>query len=232
MTIKAVFFDAAGTLIKPTRGVGESYVAFAAKYGVQLSPAEIAERFRTCFEAAPRLAFPGASEATIGALEKDWWKRVVAEIFRPWGPMARFDEFFDELFAYFAQAGSWMIYPEVTGTLVALKQQGLVLGVISNFDSRLVQILEGLGIGSWFEDIFVSSRVGYAKPDPEIFHAALARYELRPEESLHVGDSEINDRRGANDAGLRGMLVDRHNTDDRPDPDRVTSLLSIVDLLA
>jgi FMN phosphatase YigB (HAD superfamily) len=46
MTIKAVFFDAAGTLMTPTRRVGESYAAFAAKYGVDVSPSEVSERFR------------------------------------------------------------------------------------------------------------------------------------------------------------------------------------------
>ena len=230
MTIKAVFFDAAGTLIKPTRGVGESYVAFAAKYGVQVSPAEVEERFRVCFETAPRLAFPGATEGSIGALERDWWKRLVAQIFQPWSPMACFDEFFDELFAYFARPDAWTLYPEVVDTLAALRQRGLVLGVISNFDSRLVEILNGLGIGSSFQDIFVSSRMGYAKPDREIFHAALKRYNLMPGQSLHVGDSERNDRKGANDAGLRGLLVDRCKTADSADPSRVTSLASIIDL--
>jgi putative hydrolase of the HAD superfamily len=232
MTIKAVFFDAAGTLIKPTRGVGESYVAFAAKYGVNVSPADIGERFRACFEAAPRLAFPNATDRTIGALEREWWKRLVAEIFQPWSPMSRFDEFFDELFAYFARPGSWDLYPEVIETLDALKHHGLVLGVISNFDSRLLQILNGLGIGSSFHDIFVSSRVGYAKPDGEIFRVALARYQLRPEQTLHVGDSETNDRQGAEDAGLRGLLVDRRTTANAADPNLITNLKSIVDLLA
>ena len=45
MTIKAVFFDAAGTLIKPVRGVGESYAALAAKHGKQVSSSDIAARF-------------------------------------------------------------------------------------------------------------------------------------------------------------------------------------------
>lgn len=230
--IKAVFFDAAGTLIKPARGVGESYAVFAAEYGVQASAVEIATRFRTCFDAAPRLAFPGAAEQALGALERDWWKRLVTHIFQPWAPITRFDEFFDALFDYFSHSGSWMLYPEVTETLAALKQRRLRIGVISNFDSRLVPILNGLGIGSSFDDILVSSRVGYAKPDRKIFHAAVSRCDLRPEQGLHVGDSEINDRQGAIQAGLRGLLVDRRPTLESADPDVVTSLQAIIDLLA
>src|SRR5687768_3932439 len=232
MTIQAIFFDAAGTLMKPNRSVGESYATFAAKYGVTVTPSDLSQRFRVCFGRAPRLAFPGASEETVAALERDWWKQLVSQVFEPWRPVKKFDEFFDELFAYFAEPGAWSLYPEVADTLAALKQRGLHSSVISNFDSRLVPILNGLGVGPFFRQIFVSSRVGYAKPDPQIFHAALKHHGLKPEQSLHVGDSEINDLDGANNAGLRGILVDRRElADPSGGGERVTSLKSLLDLL-
>jgi putative hydrolase of the HAD superfamily len=231
MTIKAVFFDAAGTLMKPNQSVGESYATFAAKYGINASPSEIAERFRICFDQAPRLAFPGASVESIHALERTWWKTLVARVFEPWHPFEKLDEFFDELFAYFAEPRAWTLYPEVLDTVTALEQRGLQLSVISNFDSRLVKILHGLGVGSCFDQIFVSSRIGYAKPEPQIFHAALKHHNLAPEHGLHVGDSEINDRHGANSAGLRGVLVDRRSPIDPSDRDRITSLEAILYLV-
>ena len=70
MAIKAIFFDAAGTLIKPARRVGETYAVLARKYGIEVSAAEIAERFRLCFHSAPPLAFPGAPTARIEDLER------------------------------------------------------------------------------------------------------------------------------------------------------------------
>ena len=231
MTIKAVFFDAAGTLMKPNRSVGESYSAFAAKYGMDVSPSDLSQRFRVCFDEAPRLAFPGASQESVETLERDWWKRLVAKVFEPWGRFDKFDVFFAELFAYFAQPDAWRLYPEVLQTLKVLKQRGVRSSVISNFDSRLVQILDGLGIGSCFEHIFVSSRVGYAKPDPQIFHFAVKQHEVEPGESLHVGDSEVNDRRGAANAGLRGILVDRRRPPEIGDSNHITSLESILNLV-
>ena len=231
MAVKAIFFDAAGTLMKPRRKVGESYAAFAAKYGVDVLPAALSERFRICFDQAPRLAFPGASADKISELERDWWKRLVARVFEPWRPFLKFDEFFAELFAYFAGPQAWSLYPEVPDTLASLKRSGLRLSVVSNFDSRLAPILNGLGVGSSFEQIFVSSRVGYAKPDPQIFHAALKHHELRPEHALHVGDSEINDRRGAANAGLRGVLVDRSRPATANDGEHISSLESLLDLV-
>src|SRR6266576_4011837 len=231
MTIKAVFFDAAGTLIKPVRGVGESYAALAAKHGKQVSSSDIAARFRVCFDAAPRLAFPGASAETIGELERNWWKNLVLQVFQPFLPFEDFDRYFDELFAYFASPNAWTLYPEVLATLTSLRDRGLILDVVSNFDSRLVHILNGLGAGSLFENIFVSSRIGYAKPEPQIFHAALHRHDLKPQNALHVGDSESNDFHGANQAGLRGILVDRRNGSHASEPARITSLTAILSLL-
>src|SRR5262245_2626107 len=137
MAIKAVFFDAAGTLIKPARSVGESYAVLARKYDIEASAAEIAERFRLCFPAAPPLAFPGAPAGRIEELERDWWKDLVRRIFEPWDSFPRFDDFFAELFSYFADPEAWKLYPEVAETLSALERRSLILDVISNFDSRL-----------------------------------------------------------------------------------------------
>lgn len=228
---KAVFFDAAGTLIKPARRVGESYAAIAAKYGKSVTPGELFERFRICFEGAPPLAFPGAAPAEIEPLERQWWKRLVAQVFEPWGDFAGFDEYFDELFAYFAQPGAWLLYPEATETITALKQRGLLLAVISNFDSRLVRVLDGLNVGASFAHIFVSSAVGYAKPQPEIFDMALAQFGLAPEQALHIGDSKTNDLQGATNAGLRALLVDRDLSADTARQDRVQNLRQILDYL-
>jgi putative hydrolase of the HAD superfamily len=231
MAIKAIFFDAAGTLIKPACRVGETYSLMARKYGVEVSAAEIAERFRVCFHAAPPLAFPGVPAARIEELERSWWKDLVRRIFEPWDGFQRFDEYFAELFAYFAQPDAWTLYPEVAETLSVLERRRMVLSVISNFDSRLIGILEGLGAAHWFEHIFVSSRVGYAKPDRQIFHTALEWHSLEAGDALHVGDSEEKDLLGANKAGLKGVLVERNGISNSNLSPRITSLRSILSLL-
>jgi putative hydrolase of the HAD superfamily len=231
MAIKAIFFDAAGTLIKPARRVGETYTVLARKYGIEVSAAEIAERFRLCFHSAPPLAFLGAPPTRIEDLERAWWKELVRRIFEPWDGFQRFDDYFAELFAYFAQPDAWSLYPEVAETLSALEKRGMVLSVISNFDSRLIGILEGLGAAHWFEHIFVSSRVGYAKPDREIFHTALERHSLKAGDALHVGDSEEKDLHGANKAGLKGVLVERNDESNSNLSPRITSLRGILSLL-
>jgi putative hydrolase of the HAD superfamily len=207
--IKTIFFDAAGTLMRPARPVGESYALVAKGYGMEIPAAEAAARFRACFSSAPPLAFPNAESADIQKLERAWWKELVRRVFEPYGRFVRFDDYFTELFAYFGEADSWSLYPETVETLAALKKRGLVLAVISNFDSRLFDILSGLGVASQFESIVISSRAGYAKPAPEIFHRALAIHRTRAEEAIHIGDSPDKDAAGATSAGLVGVLLDR-----------------------
>ena len=231
MAIKAIFFDAAGTLIKPARRVGETYTVLARKYGIEVSAADIAERFRLSFHSAPPLAFLGAPPTRIEDLERAWWKELVRRIFEPWDGFQRFDDYFAELFAYFAQPDAWTLYPEVPETLSALERRRMVLSVISNFDSRLIGILEGLGAAHWFEHIFVSSRVGYTKPDRQIFHTALERHSLKAGDALHVGDSEEKDLHGANKAGLKGVLVERNGESNSNLSPRITSLRGIFSLL-
>jgi len=226
--IEAVYFDAAGTVIKPARRVGESYSMIAAEHGKTVSPSDLFDRFRICFDGAPRLAFPDAAPDEIDQLERDWWKTLVGRVFEPWVPFETFDEYFDDLFAYFAEPSAWALYPEVLDTLSALRQRGVTLAVISNFDSRLVHILDGLGAGSWFADVFVSSRVGYAKPDRQIFAAALGRHGLAAGNVIHVGDSEANDFHGAQNAGLKALLIDRSRPTDGTAPDRIASLSEII----
>jgi putative hydrolase of the HAD superfamily len=218
-------------LIKPIRRVGESYAVLAKQFGVEISTAELAERFRVCFDSAPLLAFPGASAAHIEDLECRWWKELVRRIFEPRNRFQRFDDYFAELFAYFGRPEAWALYSEVADTLSALKERGLILDVISNFDSRLIGILEGLGIAQRFEHVFISSRIGHAKPARQIFLAALERHGLEPAEVLHVGDSEKHDFHGATNAGLRAVLLERNGKGESSLTPRITSLESLFPLL-
>jgi putative hydrolase of the HAD superfamily len=231
MAIRGIFFDAAGTLIQPVRRVGESYALLAKKYGVEISAAESTERFRICFDEAPPLAFPGAAAPGIDALEREWWKALVRHIFEPHGRFQGFDDYFAELFDYFARPGAWSLYPEVAETLPILKNRGLTLDVISNFDSRLIGIMEGLGAARWFDHIFVSSRVGYAKPAQQIFAAALEHRGLEAGDALHVGDSRENDFHGALNAGLKSVLVERSGEDHPNLAPRIATLKAIPRLL-
>lgn len=211
--IKAVFFDAAGTLFTVKGSVGEIYACLAREHGKEVAVTDLESRFRHCFATTPAMAFPEVVPQDLARIERQWWRDLVQRIFAPLGPFPEFATYFDALFAWFARAEVWQLYPETIETLLALKSRNLYLEVVSNFDSRLFGLLDGLQIANFFDPVIISTRAGYAKPAVEIFTQALAYHNLRPDEALHVGDSLQADIVGARAAGLAAVLIDRKGKD-------------------
>ena len=212
---RAVFLDAAGTLFESVKPVAVTYAEMAQRYGMSVPHEEVSRQFRHCFATAPPMAFPGADGPRLKALERAWWREVVRRVFEPAGTFLRFEDYFDELFAYFARPDSWELYDDARTTLEALKGRGLILAMISNFDSRVLEIIRGLGVADCFDSVFISSSAGFAKPDAGIFHLALERHGITADEALHVGDSPETDVEGALNAGVRPVLLDRGGDADR-----------------
>jgi putative hydrolase of the HAD superfamily len=220
--LKVVLFDGAGTLFHTREPAGLTYAKIARRFGVEADERRVIESFRREFSAAPGLAFgPVHDSARLRAMEREWWRRLVRSTFANIGAFADFDAYFDALFAFFADPANWMCDPEAPVLLSALRENGLRLGVVSNFDHRIYRILEALGLARYFESVTISSEAGYAKPSPEIFRIALARFSTSAAEALHVGDSEPLDAGGARAAGLACVLID---SDHRPSQGSVETL--------
>jgi putative hydrolase of the HAD superfamily len=207
--IRAVTLDAGGTLIVVAEPVGATYARVAARHGIVVQPGEVERRFRSAFAAAPPLAFAGASPTRLGDHERGWWYTIVREALGRDVAGAPLDATFDELFAHYASGGAWRVFPDVPGVLAALRERGLRLAVVSNFDARLGPLLADLGLAPLVDAVVHSSRAGSAKPDPGIFRDALARLDVAPGDALHVGDEPVEDVSGARSAGMRAVLIDR-----------------------
>ena len=210
--IRTVLFDAAGTLFDVAEPVGETYARFARREGVSAEPRALDDAFRAAFAGSPPLAFPHARTAELPSLERAWWKRLVFEAFsraRVDAPPAALGRAFAEVFEHYATAAAWRTYPDTKPVLRRLRDRGLRLGVVSNFDARLRRVLEGLDLAPAFEAVVFSSECGAAKPDRRIFEAALRALRSPAAAALHVGDSERLDRRAAADAGLAAVRLDR-----------------------
>jgi putative hydrolase of the HAD superfamily len=207
--LKAVFFDAAGTLFEAKEPVGHTYARIAAKHRLKADDAAVSAGFRRAFSSTPGLAFgPAHSAAELRRLEREWWRELVRKSFEGLGEFDDFDRFFEELFAYFADPEHWEPMPDAADGLRRLKDFGLRMGVISNFDYRLYRILEGLGLRSFFDTVTISSEAGFAKPSSRIFAAALSAARVECAEAVHVGDSAHMDLEGAQAAGLGAILID------------------------
>jgi putative hydrolase of the HAD superfamily len=208
--IKVVFFDAAGTLFDTREPVGSIYAGLARRFGLDAPDEAVGAAFRRAFRTTPGLAFgPGHAPEELRRLEKQWWRNLVWATFAELGRFEDFDAFFEALFAHFADPRTWRTDPQAMSVLEAVKERKLSLGVISNFDWRLYGVLEASGLMTCVDSVTISSEVGYAKPAPEIFCAALEKHGFQPNEALHVGDSLALDVGGALAAGIPGLLIDR-----------------------
>lgn len=228
---KIVLFDAVGTLFGVRDTVGEVYQKFASEWGVDVSPVAVNQSFFDSFKAAPPMAFPGTESAKILDLEFEWWCRVAAETYKKLGVLEQFSDFrgfFGELYDYFATDAPWLVYPDVKPALTKWRESGIKLAVLSNFDSRLYQVLTALRLADFFSDITISTEVGAAKPDRKIFTTALQKCNFTIERAVHIGDSLIADYEGAINAGIEAFWLNR-NTISQPDVNQFTTLIDCFD---
>lgn len=207
-SLKAVSFDAVGTLFYLNGTVGDHYALVGSEVGLNFDARGLERAFHAAWKKMPMRA---AIDAPRENDDKGWWRELVDLVLDQVAPLlSEFDRdnFFEIAYEHFAEAGVWRLYPEVPAVLEELWPR-FQLAVISNFDGRLRSILEHLGISKFFRHVFVSSELGTDKPDPEIYRRALKFIDLRPNEVLHVGDDPKRDWEAASAAGLLVFQLDR-----------------------
>lgn len=207
--IKAVTLDVAGTLIKPSAPVGAIYMRIAALHGASLDAQKLDQGFKSHFPTMPPMSFGQVASTELDGLERDWWRDLVRKVTDDAGGIAAFDGFFDELYEYFATAQAWSVFPEVDEFLLALSARGIATAVVSNFDSRLIKVLDALDLSRRVGPIIFSTAAGSAKPHADIFAQALLALDIRAEVCLHIGDDRRTDLEGATQAGLAARLLMR-----------------------
>ena len=179
-------------MLQLTVPVAALRAALAAR-GVERSDEDVALAFRAEVAHYRPRAHEGRDAATLAALRRD----CVAVFLHDLGDPLEADGFVDAFMAA-------LVFEEVPGaseTLRRLRQRGLKLGVVANWDCALPEHLERLGLGALVDTVVTSARAGVAKPDPAIFELALAELGVGAGRALHVGD-EPCDEEGAHAAGL------------------------------
>jgi putative hydrolase of the HAD superfamily len=101
-----------------------------------------------------------------------------------------------------------LVMPGVPDALARLARSGLRLVVVSNSDGTVAQSLEAAGLMSHMTQVIDSALVGFEKPDPRIFLAALTLSGADAARTVHVGDLYHADVLGARGAGITPLLLD------------------------
>ena len=215
VTPKVIFFDAMGTLFGLQSSVGEIYRQYAATYGVEADAKLLDKAFLKSFKSAPPLAFSDLESIKIEEREFNWWQSVVKITFYQLGLLEKFGDFtgfFSDVYKYFATVEPWSVYPDTLPCLQRWQDRGVELGVISNFDTRLIKVLKLLDLERFFSSITISSVAGFAKPDQNIFKIALNKHDVVARQAWHIGDSLIADYQGGKNAGINTFLLNRNSS--------------------
>jgi putative hydrolase of the HAD superfamily len=209
-----VLLDAGDTLIGPRESFGAVYARVLAELGAPLPTAAIERGLRSCWVEFNRGHTPGVDRYGVfeGGEQAYWLHFVEGTLART--PGAPKDEGFaaralEPLRDAFRDPTAWRIFDDVIPALDALQSLGARLAIVSNWDSRLPGLLDGLGLAGRFDAIVVSHLEGLEKPSPELFLRAVARLGGAPGQALHVGDVPELDEAGAQAAGIASVLVDR-----------------------
>jgi len=209
---QVIFLDAVGTLFGIRGSVGAIYSQLAQKFGVEVAEADLNLAFGQSFRHSSPAAFPNADPSKIPILEFEWWQAIAQATFAQAGVLPQFSDFatfFKELYAYFETAAPWFVYPEVPAVLEQWRSQGIELGILSNFDSRLYSVLDAIDLAKFFTSITISTEIGAAKPSPTIFAAGLKKHNCQAIAAWHIGDSYQEDYEAAQAIGIQGIWLNR-----------------------
>ena len=229
----AVFFDAANTLLYPYPSVGEVYAQVAGRYGVETTGEAVQNAFRQAWGTVETLARNDPVRYGVGEPDgRRFWHSLVHATFAQITVPEPFDAFFDELYWLFGQPSVWRLFPECLEVLRTLRQQDYIVGVISNWDTRLLELLRGLGVMAYVQHVSISAIVGWEKPHRTIFQHATEAVAVPPERALHIGDSLQADAYGAHQAGLQPLWLQRQGASSHADYPVIQDLHGVLTWLA
>jgi putative hydrolase of the HAD superfamily len=225
LPVRAVFFDAVGTLLFPEPSAPVIYAQTARRHGLVLTPAEVRERFIAAYRVEEQ-ADVATNWVTSEARERERWRQIV---FHTLAGVSDPEACYQFLFDHFALPSAWRVAPDAAETLTALHRRGLLLGLGSNYDDRLWSVLEGFPELAFSRDrVLISSTVGVRKPGAGFFQHAAQAVGCEVGEVLFVGDDIDNDYEGATAAGMVALLLDPHDRYANV-PHRITRLAELTE---
>ncbi|MBN1193524.1 MAG: HAD-IA family hydrolase [Coriobacteriia bacterium] len=209
-SLRAVFFDVGNTLLYPHPSVSEVCRQVLAEQGhvrdlhaidayMPLVDAYYEERY------SEDDAFWTDEEKTSSV-----WVGMYSLLCRELGIEEEAVAIARRVYEEFGRPERWALYEDVRPAFERLRDRGLAVGIISNWDSRLAHVLGGLGLEDVLSDVVSSAEVGLHKPDPRIFKLACDRMGVSPGQAAHVGDHQYADVLGASSVGMQAVLIDRH----------------------
>ena len=211
MPYRAVFFDLDDTLYDDSgswRVSAAATAAVAAQERPALDPDAVTDYFLNHSDAYWRALDPTRETRPILAIRTTHWLATLAAF-------GHADAALAEALAHDygrRRATGIALFPDALPLLAALRAAGKTLVLITNgLQSTHIERIALLGLESSFDHTLISDAVGLAKPDPHIFHHALALAGCTAGEAAMVGDNPINDIAGAQAVGITAFWFNPQN---------------------
>jgi putative hydrolase of the HAD superfamily len=195
--VRAVFLDALGTLVE----LEPPWVSLRARIPPEVSDDRLEQALRAEMAYYRDHAHEGRDQASLADLRE----RCAGIVSEKLGIEVTADEL--------VEAIRFDAYPDAVPALRELRDRGLRLVAVSNWDCSLPAVLARCGLGELLDGAVSSAVAGARKPDPSIFEPALELARCGPEQAIHVGDTAAEDVVGARAAGIRPLLIDRDGSD-------------------
>ena len=230
--IEVVFFDAGETILHPHPSFPELFASTSREHGFDVTPDEIApvlygmvRNLATVAEEA-RVESPSLSEVE----SHRFWTYLYSRCLEQLG--INDESLPDELYKVFSDMSTYRLFDDVLPTLGRLAEEGYALGLISNFEGWLEELLVELEVGHVFDYSVISGVEGIEKPDPRIYELALERAGTTASAAMHIGDSMMMDVEPATSVGIRAVLLDRSGRHPEVDCPSISSLEELPDLIS
>lgn len=207
---RAVLFDAGETLVHPAPSFPELFSSVLAGAGYDRDPAAVIEASHSVFHRFSEAARDNELWTTSPERSERFWKSVyerMLDALELGGSIA----LCDLLYATFTDPANYALFDDVPGAMDALEARGMRLGIVSNFEAWLEDLLERLGVRERFPVRVISGIVGVEKPDERIFTLALEQIGMSAADVVYVGDNPEFDVEPAAALGMTPVLIDRRN---------------------
>jgi putative hydrolase of the HAD superfamily len=194
MNPNAILFDLDNTLTDRKLSLTHFAHRFLSQFRSDLHPIEF-EQVEVAIQYGDQLGYkpkPQMFEELVRDLS--WSTRPTLETIRD--------------FWYAESPACMQVREDAYRVLETLKRQGTSLGLITNgFTVVQNATIDAIEIRDYFDVTIISEEIGLRKPDPAIFHKAVAVLGVEPEQAWYVGDHPESDMLGASQAGLTGIWL-------------------------
>lgn len=207
--IKLILFDFSGTLAYLKQPDPKEFFSSLKNFGIELKTDQGVKAFVSLF-------------AKLLGLARDWLE-FSEKLFKEFVEEPE-QESIQKLAEFLNKNVSFDLYDDVH-QIINLPYRKAILSANARF------LIEGLGLGKYFK-IFTPREVKYFKPDRRAFLAVLEELNVKPEETLMVGDELERDLFPAKELGMEIVLIDRQNKIENPPVKKISSLTELKEILA